>query len=68
MSSNVRERSSINNSTSKQQFAFPRSMRFVAPKQHTKAFGYEVKEGFGKKKDDAAGRGFGSSCDRWGYE
>ena len=62
----IRERSTINNSTSKQQFAFSKASRFPSPKQNTNAFGYEVKEGFGQTKP--LGAGFGVREDRFGYE
>ena len=62
----IRERSTINNSTSKQQFAFSKASRFPSPKQNTHAFGYEVKEGFGQTK--ALNAGFGVREDRFGYE
>ena len=65
--SGVREKSSINNSVSKQQFAFSKDDRFKKPKQFTNAFGYEIKSQF-EKKGGAIGRGFGSSVDRWGFE
>ena len=65
--SGPREKSSINNSVSKQQFAFSKSDRFTRPKAYTAAFGYEVKSQF-EKKTGAIGRGFGSSVDRWGFE
>ena len=64
--SDIRERSTINNSTSKQQFAFSKASRFPSPKQNTNAFGYEVKEGFGQTKP--VGAGFGVREDRFGYE
>ena len=65
----VKERSTINNSTSKAMFAFSKDERFKSPKGYTTAFGYEIPGQFGHKKDDAASRGFGSSVhDRFGYE
>ena len=42
----VRERSTVNNSSSKQQFAFSKASRFSSPKPPTKAFGYEYKSSF----------------------
>ena len=65
----VKERSTINNSTSKAMFAFSKEDRFKSPKSYTSAFGYEIPGQFGHKKDDAQNRGFGSSVhDRFGYE
>ena len=66
MSHSIRERSALNNSTSKQMFAFSKASRFVTPKQPTQAFGYEVKSVFGTKKPN--GVGFGVREDRFGYE
>ena len=66
MSHSIRERSVVNSSTSKQQFAFSKASRFPAPKAATNAFGYEVKEGFGNKRGQ--GTGFSVREDRFGYE
>ena len=50
-------------------YAFSKDERFKPVKSYTNAFGYEIPGQFGWKKDDAAGRGFGSSVhDRFGYE
>ena len=38
----VKERSTINNSTSKAMFAFSKDERFKSPKGYTTAFGYEI--------------------------
>ena len=42
MSHHTRHKSTINNSSSKQQYAFSKASRFPQPKQPTKAFGYEI--------------------------
>ena len=65
--SQQRANSIINNSTSKQQFAFSKAARFPSPKQPTNAFGYEVKSNFmsERKNPNAA---FGVREERWGYE
>ena len=55
----------INNSTSKQQFAFSRSSRFSVHKANTNAFGYEIQGQFGHMKGKGAGDGFSSSCKRF---
>ena len=49
MSHITRERSVVNNSPSKQQFAFSKASRFASPKPPTQAFGYEINGYFGKK-------------------
>ena len=65
----TKERSQINRSPSKAMFQFSKDERFKVPKAYTNAFGYEIKGQFGKKRDSADGRGFGSSVnDRFGYE
>ncbi len=51
----------INNSTSKSQWAFGKESRFPTQKYNTKAFGYETKHGFGHLKGSNAGRGFSTS-------
>lgn len=66
--SDPRGKSIINNSPSKAQYAFPKASRFVAPKQPTAAFGYEIKGTFGGNGNSGAGRAFGSSETRFGYE
>lgn len=66
MSHQVREKSSINNSTSKQQFAFSKASRFGTEKKWTNAFGYEAPGYFGGTKP--VGAGFGVREDRFGYE
>ena len=62
----ARERSAINNSTSKQQFAFSKASRFSTPKRWTVAFGYEQPGFFGNTKP--VGASFGVKEDRFGYE
>ena len=62
----ARERSVVNGSTSKQQFAFSKASRFPSPKKPTNAFGYEIKGFFSDKKN--AGIGFSKREDRFGYE
>ena len=62
----ARERSVVNNSSSKQQFAFSKADRFTTPKKWTVAFGYEQPGFFGKTKP--VGAGFGVREDRFGYE
>lgn len=62
----ARERSVINNSSSKQQYAFPKAERFVSPKKPTAAFGYEIKGYFSDHKGQ--GIGFGKKESRFGYE
>ena len=57
----------INNSTSKQQFAFSKADRFGRTRHHTIAFAYEAPNYFGRKSGPV-GRGFGASADRFGYE
>jgi len=56
----------VNNSTSKQQFAFSKASRFPEPKKPTNAFGYEIKGFFSDKK--VQGIGFSKREDRFGYE
>ena len=63
-----RGKSVVNNSPSKAQYAFPKASRFVSPKQHTHAFGYEIKGYFGKAAGSGAGRAFGKTESRFGYE
>ena len=58
----------LNNSTSKQQFAFSKDARFKEPRKPTVAFGYETKSMFKSDKAAGNGRAFGSSQDRFGYE
>ena len=62
--------SPLNSSSAKANFSFPKDSRFKSPqaKCYT-SFGYYMIPGtFGKKKDDAAGRGFGSTTkSRFGY-
>ena len=62
----ARQNFSINNSTSKQQFAFSKASRFHVPKQNTNCIHYEIPGGFGSKKGGAAG--FGIRESRFGYE
>lgn len=66
MAHHARERSVINNSSSKQMFAFSKASRFASPKQPTAAFGYETKSQFGTVKPLNAS--FGVSQHRFGYE
>lgn len=56
----------VNNSTSKQQFAFSKASRFPTEKKWTNAFGYEIPGYLGKTKP--VGAGFGIREDRFGYE
>ena len=63
-----RGKSVVNNSPSKAQYAFPKSNRFVTPKQNTAAFGYEIKGYFGDKNNSGQGRAFGTTENRFGYE
>lgn len=67
MSHTIRERSVVNNSVSKQQFAFSKASRFPTDKKPTKAFGYEISGYFGKG-NKASGVAFGVREDRFGYE
>lgn len=64
----TRHRSTINNSPSKAQYAFPKASRFVTPKPNTTAFGYEIVGGFKDQKKQGQGRGFSTSEDRFGYD
>ena len=66
MAHHMRQRSVINNSTSKQQFAFSKADRFPTEKKWTNAFGYEIPGYMGHTKPVAAG--FAVREDRWGYE
>lgn len=66
MSHHARQKSVVNNSTSKQQFAFSKASRFPEPKKWTKAFGYEIPGYMGHTKP--VGAGFGVREDRFGYE
>lgn len=63
-----RTKSIINNSPSKAQYRFPKASRFVSPKQHTHAFGYEIKGYFSENKKQGQGSGFMSSESRFGYD
>lgn len=63
-----RRTNTINNSTSKQQFAFSKDERFKDKKGYTDAFGYEIKGQFGHIKNSGNGHAFTSSQDRFGYE
>ena len=64
--SDARQRSVINSSTSKQQFAFSKASRFPQPRAHTNAIHYEIPGYFGKTKP--VGAAFGLREDRFGYE
>ena len=66
MTHEIRNKNSINTSTSKQQFAFSKADRFMSPKAYTNAFGYEMGTQFGQKK--GGGIGFGKTESRFGYE
>jgi len=66
MSHILRERSVVNRSVSKQQFAFSRASRFSSPKPQTNAFGYEQHGFFGKTKPLSTA--FGITQSRFGYE
>ena len=66
MAHHIRNRSTVNNSSSKQQFAFSKADRFQSPKQWTNAFGYEKPGYLGHTKP--VGASFGIREDRFGYE
>lgn len=66
MAHHARQKSVINNSTSKQQYAFSKADRFPTEKKWTNAFGYEIPGYMGHTKPVAAG--FGVREDRFGYE
>ena len=55
----------INNSTSKQSFAFSKSQRFSSAKTYTNAFGYDLQGQFGHKRGTNVGKGFNSSQSRF---
>lgn len=55
----------INNSTSKHQFAFSKSSRFSVAKPNTNAIHYELVGQFGHQHGKGAGKGFSSSQTRF---
>ena len=59
--SGERLRAPINNSSSKQQFAFSKSARFPSQRFNTHAFGYEIPGQFGHQRGSGAGRAFCTS-------
>lgn len=59
-----RLRAPINNSSSKQQFAFSKSSRFPSARADTHAFGYEIPGQFGHKTGSGQGKPFQTSQKR----
>ena len=65
MSQDNRRASSINNSSSKHQYAFPKESRFLTHKKNTNTIHYDLPGYFGREKGANTGKGFYSSSKRF---